>query len=199
MAGESSFGRFIDQFQDGDEDAKAEVFQRFVNRLIGLARTRLDTQIRQKEDPEDVVQSVFKSFFNRQAKGQYNIKNWESLWSLLALITVRKCINRLEHWTAQRRNVNREVVYQPQLIQSDESLAVWEAISGDPTTSQAAIFAEIVEIVMRELDEKEREILSLRLQGYAIPEISPLVGCTEYMVKLVIKQVKERLRQLFEE
>jgi DNA-directed RNA polymerase specialized sigma24 family protein len=48
-----------------DEQAARENFDRFARRLIGLARTRLDRRIRQKIDPEDVVQSVFRSFFTR--------------------------------------------------------------------------------------------------------------------------------------
>ena len=46
----------------GDNAAAAEVFRRFANRLIGLARTHLDARVRQKVDPEDVMQSALKSF-----------------------------------------------------------------------------------------------------------------------------------------
>ena len=61
-----SFDDVITRLRDGDSEAATEIFHRFAARLIALARTRLDSRVRQKVDPEDVVQSVFRSFFIRQ-------------------------------------------------------------------------------------------------------------------------------------
>ena len=55
-----------------------------------LAGTRLNTRVRRQVDPEDVVQALFRSFFDRQAAGQFELENWNSLWSLLVRIAVRK-------------------------------------------------------------------------------------------------------------
>src|SRR5581483_7579718 len=90
MTEDRSFRELMSQLRAGDETAAGEVFQRFAQRLIGLARTHLDSWIRQKEDPEDVVQSVYKSFFARYGEGQFRVANWNDLWSLLTLITLRK-------------------------------------------------------------------------------------------------------------
>ena len=40
---------------------------------------------------EDVMASVFKSFFRRHAEAPFDLSSWDSLWSLLTLITLRKC------------------------------------------------------------------------------------------------------------
>ncbi len=71
MGGETTFDDLMARLNDGDDEAAAEIFNRFVRRLIFLARSRLNAQVRQKEDPEDVVQSVFRSFFTRQVEGQF--------------------------------------------------------------------------------------------------------------------------------
>jgi hypothetical protein len=92
----------------GDDAAAAKVFQEFVARLIRLTRSRLEPWLRHKVDPEDVVQSVCRSFFARYQAGQFTVANWESLWGLLAVITLRKCANQAEHWQAARRDVGRE-------------------------------------------------------------------------------------------
>jgi hypothetical protein len=48
-----------------------------------LARTHLDGKLRQKVDPEDVVQSVYKSFFRRLEADQVEMIDWDSLWYLV--------------------------------------------------------------------------------------------------------------------
>ena len=61
------------------------VFERFSRRLIGLARVHLDERFQHKVDPEDVVQSVYKSFLIRYGDGALAAEGWEGLWGLLTL------------------------------------------------------------------------------------------------------------------
>src|SRR5262245_60853885 len=100
MSQHQSFAALLGGLHAGDPDAAALVFRRYAHRLIGLAATRLDRLIRQKAGPEDVVQSVFRSFFTRQRQGQFQLHGWDSLWDVLAAITVRKCHNRVEYYQA---------------------------------------------------------------------------------------------------
>jgi len=195
MSGESSFDDLMAGLRAGDKGAASEVFNRFVQRLIALARSRLDAHVRQKEDPEDVVQSVFRSFFNRQADGQFEIESWDSLWAMLSLITLRKCGNRIEYFRAARRDVKAEL----RVDESTESRAAWQAVARDPTPSQAAALAETVEEVMRGLEDWEQEVFSLRLQEYTIPEISDRVGRAERTVRRALDRIKNRVRRMEEE
>src|SRR5262245_50887646 len=84
--------------RNGDETAAAEIFERFTGRLIGLARSRLDQRLQGKVDPEDVLQSVYRSFFVRHRDGKFKLESWDNLWSLLAQITVRKCCRQIERF-----------------------------------------------------------------------------------------------------
>src|SRR5690242_9456367 len=61
VASEPSFADLMARLRAGDDAAAAALFQRFATRLIALARGRLDGLVRRKVDPEDVVQSVFRS------------------------------------------------------------------------------------------------------------------------------------------
>ena len=93
------------RLRGGDDRAAAEVFRRFTHRLIGLARSRLDHLIRRKVDPEDILQSVYRTFFRRYARGAFDLESWDGLWGMLTVITVRKCDYRRKFFRAACRDV----------------------------------------------------------------------------------------------
>src|SRR5260370_7025785 len=106
MSRDLTFETLLERLRGGDGEAAQEIFQRYARRLIALARSRLNPLMRQKVDPEDVMQSVFKSFFARQDEGQFDLTDWDSLWSLLTSLTLRKCGYRTRHFCAASRDLN---------------------------------------------------------------------------------------------
>jgi RNA polymerase sigma-70 factor (ECF subfamily) len=194
MSENRSFDNLMARLRTGDNDAAAQVFNRFANRLIELARRRLAPQIRQKVDPEDVLQSVFRSFFAHQAAGQViNVESWDSLWSWLVVITMRKCGKRTDYFYSASRDVNREL---PAEAYADACSPDSGKSSDEPTPSEAAMLTETVEQLMSRLEGRHRQILSLILQGYSVREISLQVGCTERMVYRVLERVKQMLEEM---
>src|SRR5882724_7124368 len=142
-------------------EAARAIFERFTRRLIGLARGQLDARLRHKIDPEDVVQSAYKSFFLRYGEGALAAEGWDGLWGLLTLITLRKCADRVRYHRAECRDLARDAAAAP----SGDGL--FDAIGREPTPEQAAVLAETVEHVLRGLDNDERAIFELSLQGYS--------------------------------
>jgi RNA polymerase sigma factor (sigma-70 family) len=181
------FEDLLDGLRCGDATAATVLFARYSERLIGLARKRLDGRTRQKVDPEDVVQSVFRSFFRRQAQGQVIVADGDALWSLLAVITARKCANRVRFFRAACRNV-----YQENEASTDVSAAVAGA---DPSPQEAALLEETLQRLMSNLDARERDILTLALQGYSPREIAEQVQRSERTVQVLLHNVRRRLVQ----
>jgi len=188
-----SFTALDRKLREGDQGAATEVFRRFAGRLIALARTQLDSRVRRKEDPEDVVQSVYGSFFTRHHAGQYDLATWDSLWSLLTVITVRKCLSRVRHYLAQRRTLAGEVDV---ASWGDAAPGLTEAIDREPTPLEAVVLAETVEQMMRGLDADDRAIIEQVLQGFTTSEISDRLGRAERSVRRVREHVKKRLRRV---
>src|SRR5205814_9988661 len=87
-------------------DARA-AFERFTCRLVALARGHLDGRLRTRVDPEDVVQSVYKSFLLRYGVEKLAGKDEDELWALLTRITLRKCADRARYYRAERRDSAR--------------------------------------------------------------------------------------------
>jgi RNA polymerase sigma-70 factor (ECF subfamily) len=193
MTEELSFDSLMVRLRSGDQAAAAEIYRLFTHRLIALARTHLHRRLRGKVDPEDVLQSVYRSFFIRQANSQFEIRNWDGLWGLLATITLRKCGHCLEHFEAGCRDVRRE---EPRRSAADDSSASWEAIARDPTPSEAVVLAETLEEVMRGLTDSHRQMIQLSLQGYSAAEISAEVGYTIRTVQRVLERVRRRLEKI---
>jgi RNA polymerase sigma-70 factor, ECF subfamily len=192
MDGNEPFEALMARLRAGDHQAAGQIFERFAHRLIALARSRLDQLLRQKEDPEDVLQSVFRSFFLRAAHGQFELKDWESLWGMLTLITIRKCESRAEYFRATRRDVHREVAAP---TDSPAGLPL-EALAREPSPAEVVMLSETVEQLMRGLDGREQEMLSLHLQGYSVPEISVQVGRAERTIHRLLAHVRKRLQRL---
>ena len=100
MATADTFFSLMARLRSGEDAAAREVFERFAGRLVALARRRFNLLLARKVDPEDVVQSAYKSFFVRHRAGKLDVGGWDGLWNLLTLITLRKCADRAEYFLA---------------------------------------------------------------------------------------------------
>jgi RNA polymerase sigma-70 factor, ECF subfamily len=193
MPDRDSFSDTMNRLRAGDEAAAHEVFQRFVSKLVRLARRQFDAALRRKVDPEDVVQSAYKSFFLRYGAGKLEVHDWDNLWGLLTVITLRKCLDRVEYHRAECRDVQREAAAQPGTAGAEPW---WEAVAREPRPEEAAVLAETVELLLRGLDEEERQILEMSLQGYTTQEISKRLGRPERSVRRLRQRVKKQLERL---
>jgi RNA polymerase sigma-70 factor, ECF subfamily len=187
-----SFADFLAKVHGNNDAAARELFGRFTHQLIAHALRHIEAGLRHKVDPEDVVQSAYKSFFFRYGAGNLDLVNWNSLWGLLALITVRKCAERAAYHRAERRDAAREVS-----PRDDAESAPWlDPLGREPTPLEAAVLTETVEQLLAALDEEERPVLELSLQGYSTREISDQLGRAERTVRLLREGVRHRLERM---
>jgi RNA polymerase sigma-70 factor (ECF subfamily) len=168
-----------------------EVFERFSRRLIALARTHVDARLHHRIDPEDVVQSVYKSFLLRYKDLPLDDETAGGLWSLLTLITLRKCADRVRYYRAECRDVARESA-----PQADAAEPWREAVGREPTPEEAAVLAETVESLLRDLTSQERPVVELSLQGYSTQEIGERLGRAERSVRRLRERVRRHLERL---
>ena len=195
---DDSLPEVIERLESGDEAAAKEIFKRFASRLINLAHKRLNDRLGNKIDAEDVVQSVFRSFFVRQQEQKYSIANWNSLWGLLAKITLRKCHRQSERHFSMKRDVRQEANQPGSPIGSQ--FDAWEAATREPTPDEVAIFEETVNDLFATLDEFQSRVIELKLQGYSVADIREQTNATnERKVYRVLESVKEYLETQIDE
>jgi RNA polymerase sigma-70 factor (ECF subfamily) len=194
MAEDDSFDAVMARLRAGESDAANVILSRFTRRLLALARAQLGSTTAAKGELEDVLQSVYKSFFARYKQDQFELADWNELWSLLTIITVRKCVNRRSYHRAGRRDVRRQVPWQGSPGQKN---AGWDLVDREPTPLEAAVLADTVQQLFRGMDEPDREAVSMLLQGYTAGEVAVAQRCSERTVRRVRKRVKDRLKKLY--
>ncbi len=112
MVHDGSVTRLIQLLRSGDateRDLAARlIWRRYFRDLLELARNNLSRRIRRREDEEDVLQSMYKSFCLRQQRGEFDLSGRDALWKLLVTITLRKARNAAKKQMRDRRDVARE-------------------------------------------------------------------------------------------
>ncbi len=186
-----TFAALAGRLRLGEDDAAREVFQRFARRLLAVARRQIERRLAHKVDPESVVQSAFKSFFVRHREGKLQVSNWDALWGLLTLITLRKCADRAEHHRAARRDVAREAC-----ASDGQDLLGQSALDREPSPHEVVVLAETVERLFRDADEAERAVLELSLEGFTAAEISFQLGRALRTVHRLREQLRKRLERM---
>ena len=183
----------LELVQNGDETAATELYQRYIDRLIHLARSRLSPKLERRVDPEDVVQSVYRSFFRRVADGRYQLIDEEQLWHLLAAITVNKARKAYRRHSAEKRAVSSEESTAKSLAMANVSPT---ALAQQASPEEAAVLIEETERMMSGLTPKQREIVQMHLQGRTSVEIAEEAGCSERTVHRAVERARVQLEKL---
>jgi RNA polymerase sigma-70 factor (ECF subfamily) len=175
----------LNRWRNGDEDAARELFQIYEERLLGLARQRISQRFGSRLDPEDVVQSVFRTFFTRSKEGKFQVEKADDVWKLLARITVHKTFRQIAFHRAAKRNVNMEKA------QGDDSQDyVLSLLDRGPTPEMANQFLDQVEHLVNRLSPNHRQILELRMQGYKDVEIAEKLNVSDRTIRRAMEQVR---------
>lgn len=188
MSGEPSV-ELLERYRRGDERAAAEIYGRYAKQLSHLARERLAGKLSRRLDPEDVVQSAYRSFFTRFREGGYTLRRSGDLWRLLVGILRNKLLGQVERHTAERRSVQRESAFD----QHGVPAAAIDPLSTEPSAEDAVLAAELLAWIMTDLTTAQRQVLELRLQNSTLDEIAAETGRSERTVRRWLEEVKTRL------
>ena len=149
----------------GDEQALAELFSRYRDRLRHMVRLRLDRRLQGRVDPSDVLQEAYLDVAQRA--GAYFAEPRLPLFLWLRLVTCeRLLIMHRRHLGAQMRDAGQEVSLQRGPFPQATSASLAAQLLGRLTSpTQAAIRAEIqvrLQEALNALDPLDREVLVLR-------------------------------------
>ncbi len=170
---------------------EAEVVARYSERLLAFARRELPVLVRSRVDPEDVVQSVYRSFFQRLRRGEFAFQESHDLWRLLAAMTFHKTRNAVKYHLRDRRDPRRE---RP-LARDDDQGDIPEPT---PKAGDLDVLVKALDQLLGTLPQSRRDIVVLRLEGKSVQEIARQVGCSRQTVYRILGHVQEIASQLLE-
>ncbi len=183
---------WVRRLADGDNDVVNDFWGQYGDRLQGLAAKFLTSKLYRREGPEDVVQSVCRTFLRRAKAGQFDLADRDSLWRLLCAITVAKVREKARYHGRQKRSFEQE-----RPLDGSRIGAVPIAAS-DPTPAEAAEFADELQGLLHAMDEEEREVVLLRIEDYTHQDIADKLGRSKRTVRRILKRVQTRLESMLE-
>ena len=111
-----SVSRLITDLKTGDHEAARQIWQRYYENIVRLARSRLREVPRAMADEEDAALSILNSFFCGAAAGRFPIlENREDLWRILMTITTRKAI-KLAQYEGRLKRGGRRVFDEARMV-----------------------------------------------------------------------------------
>lgn len=190
-AEEGSIGLWIKQLKDGDSAAAHRLWERYCNRLIGLARKKLQDGPRRVADEEDVVQIAFASFCQQAQAGLLPDLGENNLWPLLALITARKAANL---WRQERRAKRGGGQVESWSEECPNGGTLAALLSGKLSPDDEAVFFEQWKTCMDLLkDPTHRMILLWKLEDRTNPEIARHLDCSLTSVERALRLIRKHL------
>jgi DNA-directed RNA polymerase specialized sigma24 family protein len=187
----ASVTHWIKQLRDGEQEAARQLCERYLKRLIGLARERLLSSRRRVADEEDAALAALDSFFRAARAGRFpHLLDRNSLWRLLADITVCKALKQLRAERAQKRGGGEE---RPPADSGDGEVGFSQVLDRAPTPAEAVEFAEDYENLLNQLNDPIlRSVAVWSLEGYTNAEIAERLECVESTVERKLRLIRKK-------
>lgn len=186
---------WIRELVAGEAGIVGEFWQTYGDRLQRLAASRMNPALQRRIGPDDIVQSVCRTFFRRSQDGQFELHGTASLWRLLCAITLAKVRHHARFHYQDKRSPDREAAL-PAGSDRERSL---DPTASEPTPAEVAEFADEMQRMFDALDDEERQFVQLRIEGLKQSEIAERLGCSERTVRRLLERVKQRWEGLLEQ
>jgi len=179
------------RFRGGQPDAATVLYLRYAERLRALAAGQCAPDLAPRLDPDDIVQSVFRTFFRRAARGQYDVPEGEDLWKLFMVIALHKIRSAAAFHRAAKRDVRATATGLTDAATGQDLVA--------PDEVALATLRMVIDELLGALPPSLRTIVELRVEGYEVEEIARRTQRSRRSVERALQEFRVRLRPLLRE
>jgi len=174
----------VDRADDGDIN---RLFESYLPRLIRFAEQRMAAGYERKFGADDVAATVCRTVIRRMNDGSFRFDDDQGFWRLLVVIAKRKICKKVRGLKTQSRSIDLEVAEAANDILR----------SPEPDPAEVAVFRDSLQVLYEHLDDKERQVLELRLQGHDLDEIAQRLDVVDRTVRRKMNRIQATLARLF--
>ena len=180
MSAIGSVTYWLRQLQAGEVDALQRLWEKYFERLVGLARQKLRGAPGRAADEQDVALSAFDSFFRGAREGRFpQLLDRDDLWQVLVVLAGRKAANLVQHERRLKRGGGK-VRAASELAAEDSTVdgPVFASLIGrEPDPAWAVQVAEECRRLLEGLgDDELRAVAVWKMEGYTNEEIAAKLG-----------------------
>lgn len=200
MSNNDPVSLWIEELRQADQIAARQIWQHFAARLHQMAGHQLRARTKRVYDEDDALQSMFESVCRGLAEGRFpDLRDRDSLWQLMLVITGHKIANRHRYDRQQRRDERRTLTDSifSDIPFEESRQASGGLISREPTPEFVAEFQETSERLFATLNDPElKEIAILRVEGYGDSEIAERLNCSRRTVQRRLTMIRRHWESL---
>ncbi len=183
----------------GDSQALNDLFARYNQLMIEVARRRIGPRLRLKEDPDDLAQTTFREatrdFANYEYRGEGSLVRW------LMQILQNKIRDKAEFYSASKRDLSRERTMESAPNAQADAMPTIEPPSHDLSVTMQVSRGESYQHLRTALDElspEHRQAITLVFfEGRQLREAGEMMGGkSEDAVRMMLRRAESRLAEI---
>jgi RNA polymerase sigma-70 factor (ECF subfamily) len=182
------FAQLLECARGGDRNALAQLVQQYETKVRLVARYLLGPSLRPYLDSVDLVQSVHRTLMVGLREDKFNLTTPENLMAL-ALTLVRRKVARQWRRMQRQQRLDSGTTSSGNL---PELLTALCSPHADP--ARAAQYHDQIQHLCEQLDEPDRQLLELRLQGYSPAEVADKIHLNVNAMYVRLSRLRQRLR-----
>jgi RNA polymerase sigma-70 factor (ECF subfamily) len=180
---EPSDSSLLRRLRCGNQDAATQLYLRYVDRLRLLTHAESSPDLARRVEVDDIVQSVFSSFFRGVAQGYYEVPHGDELWKLFLVIA----LNKIRATGTFHRRAKRDV----------RRTATGEALEkrSDPAADESAhtFLRLVIDEAMEALTPVQQQMIRLRIEGHEVADIATHTKRSKRTVERMLQDFRTRL------
>lgn len=184
----STDASLLQRYRAGEGDAATELYRRYAERLFSLATAQTSAAVKGRVDPEDIVQSVFRTFFRRAALGQYEVPNGEELWKLFLVIGLNKIRALARHHKAAKRDAR--------MTTGGIEFDTVADLTAAPDNIALHALQVTIDELLAPLPQSYQDVIRLRIEGCEVSEIAARTGRARRSVERMLEEFRQKLHGL---
>jgi RNA polymerase sigma-70 factor (ECF subfamily) len=179
------------RLRHGNQDAATQLYLRYAERLRLLARAEFSADLARRVDVDDIVQSVFTSFFRGVSRGYYDVPAGEELWKLFLVIA----LNKIRAKGAFHRAAKRDI----RLTVGEHMIDQGSRANKDSDPTPMAFLRLVIDEALEVLPSPQKQMVILRIEGFEVAEIAAKTGRSKRTVERVLQDFRKRLSDILQE